>query len=116
MEKNRPEKKTLTTVAFCIPLYMDLVLSSRVGPKPRLDPLVKQLGLLMQFFLHNRITFRGGGTGGAGGAIAPPTFVILLSNQPLAPPTILVGSVNSSTTNFSYLPPPLMMSWQSQEL
>ena len=50
---------------------------------------------------------RGGGTGGAGGAIAPPTFVILLSNQPLAPPTILVGSVNSSTANFSYLPPPL---------
>ena len=51
---------------------------------------------------------RGGGTGGAGGAIAPPTFVILLSKQPLAPPTFLIGSVNSSTTNFSYLPPPLL--------
>ena len=33
---------------------------------------------------------RGGGTGGAGGAIAPPTFAILLSKQPLAPPTFLV--------------------------
>ena len=50
---------------------------------------------------------RGGGTGGAGGAIAPPTFVILLSNQPLAPPTFLVRSLYKSTTNFSYLPPPL---------
>ena len=50
---------------------------------------------------------RGGGTGGAGGAIAPPNFGILLNKQPLAPPTYLFGSVNSSTTNFSYLPPPL---------
>ena len=33
---------------------------------------------------------RGGGTGGAGGAIAPPTFVILHSKQPLAPPTFLL--------------------------
>ena len=38
----------------------------------------------------SRTIFRGGGTGGAGGAIAPPTFEILLSKQPLAPPTILV--------------------------
>ena len=30
---------------------------------------------------------RGGGTGGAGGAIAPPTFGILLSMHDLAPPT-----------------------------
>ena len=37
----------------------------------------------------NEMPFRGGGTGGAGGAIAPPTFVILLSKQPLAPPTFL---------------------------
>ena len=58
-----------------------------------------------QFYLY--IPNRGGGTGGAGGAIAPPTFAILPSKQPLAPPTFLVGSVNSSTTNFSYLPPPL---------
>ena len=32
---------------------------------------------------------RGGGTGGAGGAIAPPSFVIILNKQPLAPPTFL---------------------------
>ena len=35
------------------------------------------------------LKLRGGGNGGAGGAIAPPTFVILLSKQPLAPPTSL---------------------------
>ena len=37
----------------------------------------------------SRCEYRGAGTGGAGGAIAPPTFVILLSKQPLAPPTFL---------------------------
>ena len=32
---------------------------------------------------------RGGGTGGAGGATAPPTFGILLSMHHLAPPKLL---------------------------
>ena len=49
----------------------------------------------------NFVECRGGGTGGAGGAIAPPTFVILLSKQPLAPPIFLVGSITNSTNNFA---------------
>ena len=62
----------------------------------------------MNVMKHYSVTHvRGGGTGGAGGAVAPPTFGILLSKQPLSPPTFWVESVNSSTTNFSYLPPPL---------
>ena len=61
----------------------------------------------IQPYLKSKSVHRSGGIGGAGGAIAPPTFGSLHSKQHLAPPTFLVGSVNSSTTNFLYLPPPL---------
>ena len=54
--------------------------------------------------LTKGVVNRGGRTGGA---IAPPTFGILLNIHNLAPPTVLTRSVYNSTTNFSYLPPPL---------
>ena len=60
---------------------------------------IKEFWDLLSISISESIS-RGAGTGGAGGAIAPPTFVILHSKQPLAPPTFLFGSVNSSTTNF----------------
>ena len=71
-------------------------------------------GVLKPFNIQRHI--RGGGTGGAGGAIAPPTFGKLLSIQPLAPPTFLVGSIYNSTTNFTYLPPPLWNIYKKREI